>query len=45
MFILDISHTPRLCETYKIPNFFKTPPTFAFWMNFVQENGKKQSQV
>ena len=21
----------------------KTPLTFAFWMNFVQENGKKQS--
>ena len=28
----------------KFPEFFKTPPTFAFWMNFVRENGKKQSQ-
>ena len=25
----------------KFPEFFKTSPTFAFWMNFVRENGKK----
>ena len=43
MFILDISHTPRLCQTYKIPDFFKAPPTFAFWMNFVREKAKKWS--
>ena len=29
----------------KFPEFFKTPPTFAFWMNFVWENGKKQNEV
>ena len=29
----------------KFPEFFKTSPTFAFWMNFVRENGKKKLRL
>ena len=40
-----ISAISELIFKILVPEFFKTSLTFAFWMNFVQENGKKNSRL